>query len=359
MMAWPAVNQAVERLRGGGSVIVCDGEVCAIAAAAELIEPSELNRFTHLGGVLGVAMAAERLDHLGIEPMVRTAGDWTAATVSVDAANGGTGISVSDRLETLRALAVGPSGAGLVSPGHVFPLRVDESGGRITGIPAACVALARAAGLAPAVAFCVMLDADGNAVRPADLRRLPAAEGPDPIGVEEVDGWLRGAAGVAIDKESFRSTMARLVSGVAAVTVRDESRAPRGLLVTSVTPYSDSPPSVLVCVAHSSRTHDPLSDAAEFGVHLLGCGQERIAAALSGRGSDKFEAIDWHWDHDVPRIAGVAAYLRCVKTTSLIHGDHTILIGNIEAAENTGSDPLVYFERSFDWVLTAASASFT
>lgn len=349
-----SVEQAVGRLRSGRSVVVCDEVVCAIAAAAELIEPSEVNRLTHLGGVLSVAVAADRLDELGVGPMVRTAaGNESVAAVSVDAANGGTGISATDRMETLRALALDSSGAGLVSPGHVFPFRVDETGQRIASIPDACVRLARAAGLVPAIAFCVILDPEGNAVSPADLAQLPDLEPSPVVSVDDVEAWLRGSGGAAVDKEAFRSTMARLVSGVAAVTVRDELGAPRGLLVTSVTPYSDSPPSVLVCVAHSSRTHDPLSEATGFGVHLLDAGQAAVAHTLAGIGTDKFDAIDWRWDHDVPKIDAAAGYLRCTRTASLVYGDHSILIGEIEVAEGTGSDPLVYFERSFDWELRA------
>lgn len=165
-------RRAIDQLRRGKSIVVHDDQICALAIAAEFVDVDTVNRFLHLGGVLGAAVAADRVDELGIEPMV--AGEMTrsAPTVSVDVANGGTGISARDRTETLRALCFAPSRQSLVSPGHIFPVRVVESDDEIPAIPDACVMLARAAALSPVVAYSAILDRDGRALAPGDLAEL-------------------------------------------------------------------------------------------------------------------------------------------------------------------------------------------
>jgi flavin reductase (DIM6/NTAB) family NADH-FMN oxidoreductase RutF len=73
----------------------------------------------------------------------------------------------------------------------------------------------------------------------------------------------------------FREAMAALASGVAVVTARRTDGHPVGLLATSVAAYSAEPPSILLAIAHSSRSHLILIHESErFGVHLLARHQE-------------------------------------------------------------------------------------
>lgn len=79
----------------------------------------------------------------------------------------------------------------------------------------------------------------------------------------------------AVRVELFRDAMAALASGVAVVTARRADGSPAGLLATSIAAYSAEPPSILLSIAHSSRSHPTLVEHAErFGVHLLGRDQE-------------------------------------------------------------------------------------
>lgn len=146
--------------------------------------------------------------------------------------------------------------------------------------------------------------------------------------------------------------MAELPASVAVVTARSGDE-PRGLVVTSLTGYTDDPPSVLVSVAHASRSHDALAGAEHFGAHVLHVGQEPLAARFAGRGDDKFADLEWGWDGDVPRLDGALAYLRCRRSASFTHLDHTVVIGLIEAHERqTSAEPMVYLRRAFAWRVT-------
>ena len=150
---------------------------------------------------------------------------------------------------------------------------------------------------------------------------------------------------------TFRDAMSRLASSAVAVTVRDEAGRPRGMLATAVVSYSAAPPSVLVSVAHSARTHAPLCKARRFGVHVLAREQADVAEAMAGKLEDKFAALAWTWDDDVPQLAGALAYLRCGCSARFAHHDHSIVVGDVETALLSERDPLVYFDRRLGWDL--------
>jgi flavin reductase (DIM6/NTAB) family NADH-FMN oxidoreductase RutF len=153
----------------------------------------------------------------------------------------------------------------------------------------------------------------------------------------------------------FRSAMSELVAGVAAITVSDDGVA-RGMLATSISSYSDRPPSILLSLAHTSRTRDPLLRAEVFGVHLLGREQTDVAKALAGTSDDKFTSLRWWWDDDVPQLHSALGYLRCRRSAAFEYHDHTIVVGDVESVKLGGRAPLVYFRRTLDWTLEQVSS---
>ena len=151
--------------------------------------------------------------------------------------------------------------------------------------------------------------------------------------------------------ELFRDAMARLCSGVAVITARRDDGEPCGLVATSVSSFSASPPSVLVSVDHSSRCHRALVEGDAFGVHVLAAGQESLARVFAARGEDKFAGVGWSWDDGVARIDGTLAYLRCTRSALFELYDHSLLVGDVTGGDVTGGDPLVYMSRHFGWRL--------
>lgn len=149
----------------------------------------------------------------------------------------------------------------------------------------------------------------------------------------------------------FGSLMGELPAGVAVITTRADDD-PKGLVVTSLTAYTADPPSVLVSVAHTSRSYDALLEGSHFGVHVLRQGQDDVADAFASKAEDKFAGLDWEWDGDVPCLDGPLAYLRCRTAKSFTHFDHTVLIGVIEHCDrNEEAEPMVYLRRRFAWRL--------
>jgi flavin reductase (DIM6/NTAB) family NADH-FMN oxidoreductase RutF len=153
--------------------------------------------------------------------------------------------------------------------------------------------------------------------------------------------------------ELFREAMASLASGVAVVTARRSDGHPCGLAVTSVASYSADPPSLLVSIAHTSRCHRALAEAPRFGVHILRSNEIDLAHVFAGRGDDKFGGLEWHWDDEVPELEGTLAYLRCKRSETFDHYDHTVLIGDLEGGRMEEGEPLLYARRRMDWLLRA------
>ncbi|MFL5612366.1 MAG: bifunctional 3,4-dihydroxy-2-butanone-4-phosphate synthase/GTP cyclohydrolase II [Gemmatimonadaceae bacterium] len=188
-MTFTPIEEALRDVAAGKFVIVADDEDREnegdLICAAELVTPAMVNfMIKKAGGLVCLAMAAERVDQLGLSPMAETNLDAyrTAYTVSIDAsARFGvtTGISAQDRATTIR-VAVDPAttAADLRHGGHVFPLRAREGGVlQRVGHTEAAIDLARLAGLGAAGVICEILNEDGSAARRPQLERFAREHG--------------------------------------------------------------------------------------------------------------------------------------------------------------------------------------
>lgn len=124
-----------------------------------------------------VPIDGKGLDELKIPLMVSDNTDRfnTPFTVSVDAKkNTTTGVSVYDRLETIKALinpATKPE--DLLRPGHVFPLRAAENGVlERQGHTEAAVELCKLANLYPAAVIAEIMKDDGSMAKLEDLEKF-------------------------------------------------------------------------------------------------------------------------------------------------------------------------------------------
>ena len=175
------VYEAIEDIRSGKMLIVVDDEDREnegdFVIAADWVTPEAINIMaTHGRGLICVPMIEERLLKLEIDPMVadNTSKHTTAFTVSVDVNNGGTGISVFDRAETVKAL-IGQETlpSDLARPGHMFPVRAQEGGVLVrAGQTEASVDLAKMASLTPAAVICEIMRQDGTMARMPELEEI-------------------------------------------------------------------------------------------------------------------------------------------------------------------------------------------
>jgi 3,4-dihydroxy 2-butanone 4-phosphate synthase/GTP cyclohydrolase II len=173
------VEEAIEDIRAGKMVVVCDDEDREnegdLTLAAQFATPEAINFMAKEGrGLICLSLTPERCEELGLELMAakNESSFETPFTVSVEAREGvTTGISAADRARTIQ-VAIDPNSAprDLVQPGHIFPLKAKPGGVlERTGQTEAAVDIARLAGLIPAGVICEVMNDDGTMARVPDL----------------------------------------------------------------------------------------------------------------------------------------------------------------------------------------------
>jgi 3,4-dihydroxy 2-butanone 4-phosphate synthase/GTP cyclohydrolase II len=195
------VEEAIEEIRAGRMVVVCDDEDREnegdLTLAAQFATPEAINFMAKEGrGLICLALPPERCDELGLDLMAakNESPFETAFTVSIEAREGvTTGISAADRARTIQ-VAIDPGSAprDLVQPGHVFPLKAKPGGVlERTGQTEAAVDLARLAGLNPTGVICEIMNDDGTMARVNDLVGYCARHGLKMITVADLIAYRR------------------------------------------------------------------------------------------------------------------------------------------------------------------------
>jgi 3,4-dihydroxy 2-butanone 4-phosphate synthase/GTP cyclohydrolase II len=174
-----SIEAALDDLRGGKMVIVCDDEDREnegdLTLAAQFATAENINFMAREGrGLICLTLTPQRCAELDLPPMTmhNEARLQTAFTVSVEAREGvTTGISAADRAHTIQ-VAIDPESSAddLVQPGHIFPL-MARPGGVLerSGQTEAGVDLARLARLNPSAVICEIMNDDGTMARVPDL----------------------------------------------------------------------------------------------------------------------------------------------------------------------------------------------
>src|SRR5687767_15239249 len=195
------VEEALEDIRNGRMVVVCDAEDREnegdLTMAAQFATPDSINFMaTHGRGLICLALTGQRCDELGLDLMAakNESPFKTAFTVTVEAREGiTTGISAHDRAHTIQ-VAIDPRTRpqDLVQPGHIFPLKAKKGGVlERTGQTEAAVDLARLAGLNPSGVICEVMNDDGTMARVPDLERYCAKHGLKMITVADLIAYRR------------------------------------------------------------------------------------------------------------------------------------------------------------------------
>jgi 3,4-dihydroxy 2-butanone 4-phosphate synthase/GTP cyclohydrolase II len=195
------IEEAIEDIRAGRMVVVCDAEDREnegdLTLAAQFATPDAINFMAKEGrGLICLALTPGRCDELGLDLMAakNESPYETAFTVSVEAREGvTTGISAHDRAHTIQ-VAIDPRTRprDLVQPGHVFPLKAKQGGVlERTGQTEAAVDLARLAGLTPAGVICEIMNDDGTMARVPDLMDYCARHGLKMVTVADLIAYRR------------------------------------------------------------------------------------------------------------------------------------------------------------------------
>jgi len=173
------IEDVLEDIKNGIPLIIVDDENREnegdLFVAAEKSTYESVNLMaTYARGLTCTPMSSEYAIRLNLDPMTarNTDAKCTAFTVSVDAKEGTTtGISIADRLTTIKKLAdINSVANDFTRPGHIFPLIAKDNGVlEREGHTEATVDLCKICGLAPVSVICEILKDDGTMARMDDL----------------------------------------------------------------------------------------------------------------------------------------------------------------------------------------------
>jgi flavin reductase (DIM6/NTAB) family NADH-FMN oxidoreductase RutF/ADP-ribose pyrophosphatase YjhB (NUDIX family) len=148
---------------------------------------------------------------------------------------------------------------------------------------------------------------------------------------------------MTFNARALRDAFGSFLTGVTVVTTHNEDGAPIGFTANSFTSVSLDPPLLLVCLAKTSRNYAVLTEAKGFGVNILAEGQKDVSNTFARPVEDRFAAVEWKkGPHGSPVFADVAAWFDCAMHELIDAGDHVVLIGRVEAFENSGKTGLGY-----------------
>lgn len=176
-----SIQDALEDLRNGKMVIVCDDEDREnegdFIILAEYATPAAINFMAKEGrGLICAPITEELAKKLELKQMTENNTDShvTAFTISIDHKDSHTGISAFERSDTvLKMLEDDAEPDDFKRPGHIFPLVAKKGGVLVrTGHTEAAIDLARLAGGKPAGVICEIMNEDGTMARVPELIKL-------------------------------------------------------------------------------------------------------------------------------------------------------------------------------------------
>lgn len=155
----------------------------------------------------------------------------------------------------------------------------------------------------------------------------------------------------ALDRQAFFEVMASFPTGVAVVTTVDAAGIPRGLTTTAVCSVSADPPTLLVSIAHASRTLDAVRGRGSFVVNFVGDGRTELCLRFASKVEDKFEGVAWQLTGGgVPLLHEDAiAWAECTVACEVDVADHSLVVGKVVAGGLSAEleAPLLYYRRSW------------
>ncbi len=150
------------------------------------------------------------------------------------------------------------------------------------------------------------------------------------------------------DSTAFRAAMGRVPTAVTVVTAPG-ANGPLGATANAVVSLSADPPLMLVALHRRSRTLGEIRGAARFGVNVLAAGQSELAERFATKDPHpvKWTGVPWSDLDGAPAIQGAVLAMSCELREELDGGDHVILVGAVNAMEESGAEALVFHGGSY------------
>lgn len=153
---------------------------------------------------------------------------------------------------------------------------------------------------------------------------------------------------MSVSSDEFRSILGRFPSGVTVVTTKAADGSDQGMTVSAFCSLSLQPPLVLVCIEKTASVHNALTRSPAFIVNILSEKQEQIARRFSIVDIDRFEGVGFSRSRNgIVVLDDVLGVIECNRFSLHDGGDHTIIVGEVEAGRAETGAPLLYYRGGY------------
>jgi flavin reductase (DIM6/NTAB) family NADH-FMN oxidoreductase RutF len=153
---------------------------------------------------------------------------------------------------------------------------------------------------------------------------------------------------LSVTPDEFRSVLGRFPSGVTVVTTKNQDGSDEGMTVSAFCSVSLDPPLVLICIEKNASAYEALTSAAGFVVNVLAASQEQLARRFAIVDIDRFEGVGYSRSQNgFAVLDDVLGIIECATFATHDAGDHSIIVGQVEAARAQTGTPLLYYRGGY------------
>lgn len=141
-----------------------------------------------------------------------------------------------------------------------------------------------------------------------------------------------------LDEQAKKTILRKIPHGIYVCGVRDADGSDVNAFTASwVMQGSFKPPLVVNCVNRESASHAMIEASGVFALTVLEAGQKDLAAQFfkpRRRVGNKFEDIEFYLGEATgcPILPDSLGYVECKVVGSIVHGDHTVFVGEVIGA---------------------------
>lgn len=153
-----------------------------------------------------------------------------------------------------------------------------------------------------------------------------------------------------LDKQAFRSAMARLGAAVNIITT-DGPAGRAGFTASAVCSVTDEPPTLLVCLNRNASVYPAFQRNGVLCVNTLAAGHQAMSNLFGGKTpmASRFEAGQWARARSgAPVLLDAAVSFDCRVTGATSVGTHDVIFCEVLAiAVGRATHGLIYFDRAY------------
>ncbi len=155
-----------------------------------------------------------------------------------------------------------------------------------------------------------------------------------------------------VDSVIFRTAMSKFATGVTVITTLDSQGFPHAMTANAFTSVCLEPPTLLVCVAHSTITYGYVEQQLRIGVNVLREDQEELGRYFARPPARREGNPEYSYTagaHGVPALDGSMVFFNCDIIGSHVYGDHTIYVGEVKEMMQSDQEatPLMFYDSNW------------